>query len=116
MKLHQLLTENGQDGKSLRDIEIYGKTDFEGTVWDGNFYCDYNQLTSLEGAPTKVGEYFDCSGNQLTSLKGAPSEVGKSFNCRNNKKLTSLEGAPSKVGGHFDCAGNQLTSLKGAPF
>ena len=51
-----------------------------GTV-TGNFYCDHNQLTSLEGAPRTVEGYFNCSHNQLTSLEGAPQTVGGIFYC-----------------------------------
>ncbi|MBR1756760.1 MAG: hypothetical protein IJ738_04270, partial [Alphaproteobacteria bacterium] len=78
------------------------------------FNCSGNQLTSLKGAPQKVGGNFNCSYNQLTSLKGVPQKIEGSFNCSENQ-LTSLEGAPQKVGGNFRCYGNQLTSLKGAP-
>ena len=80
----------------------------------GGFYCGGNQLTSLEGSPKVVEGSFNCAGNQLTSLKGAPREVGGSFWCTINQ-LTSLEGAPREVGGGFHCDYNQLTSLKGAP-
>ena len=79
-----------------------------------NFYCEYNQLTSLEGAPREVGEAFWCANNQLTSLKGAPREVGGSFDCSDNQ-LTSLIGAPREVGLDFYCRNNNLTTLKGAP-
>ncbi|MBO4625800.1 MAG: PcfJ domain-containing protein [Alphaproteobacteria bacterium] len=79
-----------------------------------DFYCSDNQLTSLAGAPQKVGGDFECSGNQLTSLNGAPEKVGGYFDCSRNQ-LTSLNGAPEKVGGDFDCSYNQLTSLNGAP-
>jgi len=75
------------------------------------FYCSYNKLTSLEGAPSKVGSGFYCSHNQLTSLKGAPTKVGGSFNCSSNK-LTNLEGAPTKVGGYFYCHGNKVKFSK----
>ena len=81
---------------------------------EGNFYCEENPLTSLQGAPSKVGGRFYCSKNQLTSLQGAPSKVGGSFACEKNQ-LTSLQGAPSEVGGSFSCEKNQLTSLQGAP-
>ena len=73
----------------------------------GNFYCNNNQLTSLEGAPKEVGGFFDCRYNQLTSLEGAPKEVGGFFDCNNNK-LTSLEGAPKSVGTYFNCRYNLL--------
>ncbi|MBR1825575.1 MAG: hypothetical protein IJ770_03205 [Alphaproteobacteria bacterium] len=78
------------------------------------FYCHYNHLTTLEGAPKEVGGEFYCPENKLTSLKGVPQKIEGSFNCSENQ-LTSLEGAPQKVGGNFNCSGNQLTSLKGAP-
>jgi hypothetical protein len=80
----------------------------------GYFLCSYNQLTSLEGAPTRVGGYFDCYGNQLTSLEGAPTRVGGYFDCSNNK-LTNLEGAPEVVENGFYCYNNKLTNLEGAP-
>ena len=41
---------------------------------------------------------FDCGGcHSLTSLKGAPKKVGGDFSCFNCKSLTSLKGAPKKV-------------------
>ena len=40
------------------------------------FLCSINKLTTLEGAPIKVGGDFNCYSNQLTSLEGAPKEVG----------------------------------------
>jgi len=89
--------------KSVADLKI--------KYTGGSFFCHYNQLTSLEGAPSHVGGGFDCYSNQLTSLEGAPSHVGGNFSCSGNK-LTSLEGAPSHVGGGFFCSNNQLTSLK----
>jgi len=79
-----------------------------------NFFCCYNQLTSLEGAPQSVGWGFYCSYNQLASLEGAPQSVGGGFYCRDNQ-LTSLDGAPQSVGGGFYCSYNQLASLEGAP-
>ena len=99
----------------------------------GYFQCDYNQLTTLEGAPQSVGSFFcndnqlislegapqivvggfSCAGNQLTTLKGSPQSVG-GFYCAGNR-LTTLEGAPQTIRGDFSCAGNQLTTLEGAP-
>jgi len=66
----------------------------------GDFYCDDNQLTTLEGAPKAVKRNFDCYDNQLTSLEGAPQTVGGSFKCFRNQ-LTTLEGAPQTVEGNF---------------
>jgi hypothetical protein len=80
----------------------------------GRFNCKYNLLTSLAGAPQDVGNAFYCGNNNLTSLKGTPQEVRGSFWCQYNN-LTSLVGAPQKVGRDFNCNSNQLTSLVGAP-
>ena len=79
----------------------------------GDFNCAYNSLTSLEGAPQKVGVDFKCSYNQLTSLVGSPREVGRNFRCDENR-LISLVGAPQEVGRGFDCEYNRLPSLEGA--
>jgi hypothetical protein len=83
-------------------------------VVSGFFNCSSNKLTSLVGAPQKVGRDFNCSYNQLVSLKGTPKEVKGDFYCVNNS-LTSLVGAPQEVGSSFDCSSNKLTSLEGAP-
>ena len=80
----------------------------------GNFYCSYNKLTSLVGAPTSVDLDFYCFNNKLTSLVGAPTSVGRSFYCYNNL-LKSLVGAPTSVDLDFLCSDNKLTSLVGAP-
>ena len=80
----------------------------------GNFYCGNNRLTSLQGAPQKVGGYFSCGGNfycdnnKLTTLEGAPQKVGGDFYCSDNR-LTTLEGAPQEVGEDFYCSNNRLT-------
>jgi hypothetical protein len=81
---------------------------------NGYFYCQVNQLTTLEGSPDSVGGDFACSDNKLTTLEGCPESVGGDFSCSNNQ-LTSLEGGPKSVGGYFDCSYNQLTTLKGGP-
>jgi hypothetical protein len=79
-------------------------------IVSANFYCNNNQLTSLQGAPREVGGNFYCHFNQLTSLRGAPGEVGGGFYCHNNQ-LTSLQGAPRVVAVSFSCHNNQLTTL-----
>ena len=62
----------------------------------GGFYCYYNQLRTLEGAPREVGGNFDCDGNQLRTLEGSPREVDGNFYCYENP-LVSLEGAPEVI-------------------
>ena len=92
-------------------------TDFKGVRFGkvgGSFYCNRNELTTLEGAPQTVKGYFRCDWNQLTTLEGAPQTVKGDFSCERNQ-LTSLEGAPQTVGVHFYCSNNQITTLEGAP-
>jgi len=105
------------DVKGTFDCSDRGLKGFKGVkfgVVTGDFWCNYNLITSLEGAPQEVGGSFYCDGNSLTSLVGAPQKVGGDFNCAYNS-LTSLEGAPQSVGESFYCHINQLTSLVGAP-
>jgi hypothetical protein len=94
--------------------KVFGNEVFFGKI-SGDFWCDSNSLTTLEGAPEHVGGRFYCSHNNLTSLEGAPKYVGGNFNCSEGNRLTSLAGAPEKVGGNFYCSLNKLTSLKGSP-
>ena len=78
----------------------------------GDFYCQYNQLTSLSGDPLSVGGYFDCSFNQLKSLSGAPLSVGGNFYCSYNQ-LKSLDGISRRISGGIYCRNNQLRDVKG---
>lgn len=99
------------DSKSLTNgMFVWGKI-------KNQFYCARSLITSLEGAPQYVGEFFNCHGcKYLTSLEGAPEKVGGSFDCTFCKSLTSLEGSPKEVGGDFGCSHcDSLTSLEGSP-
>ena len=90
------------------------KDNGDGTFdYDGDLDFRNLNLKSLFEIPYKfryVSGYFYCSFNELTSLKGAPEKVGGDFHCRYNK-LTSLNGAPEKVGDDFSC-GNNLVPEK----
>ena len=103
-----------RDDLDLSHMDLTELPDMSTVTILGNFYCGYNQLTSLTGAPKHVGGNFNCDENQLISLTGAPEKVEGNFDCRNNQ-LTTLVGAPREVGGYFYCTANQLTTLKGAP-
>ena len=89
------------DNKSLtsltNDMFIWKKVE--------SFNCsNCTSLTSLEGAPEKVGGDFSCIHcDSLTSLEGAPKKVDRHFYCNSCNSLTSLEGAPKEVGGDFYC-------------
>lgn len=50
----------------------------------GNFYCENNQLITLENSPKEVGGYFNCDNNKLISLESAPKKVGGDFYCGDN--------------------------------
>ncbi len=94
-------------GKVLTGLPKFGEV-------TGTFDCCWNQLTSLEGAPKKVGKHFKCSHNKLTSLEGGPEIVGGDFRCGDNQ-LTNLEFSPTSVGRDFSCDNNQITTLEGSP-
>jgi hypothetical protein len=99
----------------IENLSLFELPDFlKDVVVEGDFYCSYNSLTSLEGAPEKVEGDFFCSYNSLTSLEGAPEKVEGDFYCNCNS-LTSLKGAPKVVEGYFDCVNNPLTSIEGLP-
>ena len=76
-------------------------------------YLFRKNLTELPLKFNRVTGGFYCNNNQLTSLEGSPLSTG-SFRCYNNK-LTSLEGAPKSIIGDFSCWNNQLTSLDHLP-
>jgi hypothetical protein len=79
-----------------------------------SFFCDNNNLTSLEGCPSNVVGSFFCHDNKLTTLEGGPRKVSGDFYCTHNK-LTTLEGGPIEVGGSYNCNHNKIISLKGCP-
>jgi len=67
----------------------------------GDFYCSYNELTSLKGAPNYVGGDFYCENNELITLEYCPKYVCGDFNCSNNN-IISLEYYPEHVGRDFN--------------
>lgn len=93
------------DVKGDFDCRKQNLQDFKGIrfgVVERNFICEYNSLTSLEGAPQKVGGDFYCGHNSLTSLEGAPQEVGGDFYCgRNPVPETTLKKIWNEMKGGF---------------
>ena len=82
---------------------------------DGSFWCQGQELEDFLGIRFgKVRLGFFCNGNQLRTLEGSPREVGIDFSCFDNQ-LRTLEGSPRKVGEDFCCSANPLISLEGAP-
>jgi hypothetical protein len=72
--------------KSVKDLKGYPFKD----PYDGDFECDYKQLTSLEGCPQIVKGDFNCSVNELQSLQYCPQIVEGHFICSSNN-LPSLQ-------------------------
>ena len=74
-------------------------------VVTGVFDCSYNKLTSLKGAPFKVGKAFVCLSNELTSLEHAPLEVVGGFYCNINHISTQafmdFALSPRKIPGYM---------------
>jgi hypothetical protein len=71
--------------KTLGDMKIlpvkFGRV-------SGYFSCRYNKLTTLEGCPNYVGNYFYYDNNELTSLKGIEKcEIIGDFCCYDNPKI-----------------------------
>lgn len=101
--------------RSLQNSPIWGVLLFkkmlkEVIFCEGNFSCACNELTSLSGAPQKVGGNFDCSWNRFVSLQGAPKQVGGDFKCLDCCSLKSSKGAPRLLGGIFICHDRQFES------
>ena len=95
--VHGNLYLNGSKMRRLPKIHKVG----------GSFWCDVNQLTTLQGSPQVVGGSFYCDYNKLITLEGGSKIVGGNFSLYNNQ-LTSLQGAPQTVGGDFYCGFNNL--------
>lgn len=124
LKISENTTEDGKliVNCTRADANKYVKSLTNGMfVWGevaDYFYCaQCRNLTSLEGAPKKVGGTFDCClCPSLKSLEGAPEKVGGDFICHTCNSLKSLEGAPNEVIGNFTCHRcSSLKTLKGAP-
>ena len=108
-RMIRLYVKNGSKGDlDLSDLNLTKLPEILKNISvGGNFYCNGNKLTSLQGAPKSVGGSFSCGFNKLTSLDGAPETVGGSFYCSFNN-LKSLTGAPKFVGGVFSCGFNEI--------
>lgn len=76
----------------------------------GNFYCSYNQLTTLKGAPEYVDGDFICVHNNLITLEYAPKYVGGDFICKHND-LNTLKYGPQTVKGNYVCNYNRIVDF-----
>ena len=68
----------------------------------------------LERIPVKfsrVERSFFCNNNNLTTLENSPKIVYDNFGCYNNN-LKTLEGCPSKIGGYLICYNNPIQTYE----
>lgn len=65
-----------------------------------SYFCQNNQLTSLQYSPEIIPGHFYCFNNQITVLTSAPSRIGLYFNCSFNP-LQTLEGCTVRSAGSF---------------
>jgi hypothetical protein len=108
-RMIRLYVKNGSKGDlDLSDLNLTKLPEILKNISVGrDFFCNTNNLTSLENCPKTVGGSFSCGFNKLTSLEGAPETVGGGFYCSFNN-LKSLTGAPKFVGGVFSCGFNEI--------
>jgi hypothetical protein len=81
---------------------------------DGDVNLSAKYLTKLPLKFNKVIGNFTCNHNKLTTLEGCPNYITLDFHCINNK-LTSLEGCPDYIGRDFIFPGNNVTIIKDYP-
>lgn len=111
MKFKEYISENNDTG--LIGAQVNNELYFAPREhFSGAFYCSYQPLTSLKGAPRRVIGNFECVRCDLTSLEGAPEYVEGSFECQKNE-LKTLVGGPTNVLDGYFCQNNKLTTLKG---
>lgn len=102
---------------------------------NGDFILKGSGLKSFENGPIEVTGEVDISDNPISSLEGAPRRVGADFIAEGCVNLTTLKGITPEVGGMiivggcslesldcsdascevFQASGNKLTSLIGCP-
>ena len=77
----------------------------------GSFDIRYNEITSLENGPERVGDKYYISNNKIQSLNGCPKEVGRFLGGHN--EYSTLEGGPDICRGDYNVSSCNLISLKG---
>ncbi len=96
------------------NIRNYTINDDDGTVdVDDNVNLCNKGLTQLPLKFGRVNGYFDCGRNHLTSLEGSPQYV-EEFYCSNNE-LKTLEEGPKIVLVYYSFHNNKLINFKGFP-
>jgi hypothetical protein len=68
-----------EDNVDLSKLHLTKLLDLSDVEVTGDFYCDFNNLTSLVGSPHTVRGSFYCGNNNLTSLEGIPKTIDRNF-------------------------------------
>lgn len=66
---------------------------------NGSFDCSCLNLKTLQNCPEIVVGQFSCQWNFISSLEGGPKKVGGDYVAWNNYNLKSLKGKPQYLGG-----------------
>lgn len=88
---------SGRDVKYLIDVDPQSKNISKLTSLEGapnscdRFYAHNNMLTDLKGAPKKCLSFMCDSNPTLTSLEGAPTDIKEYFSCRDNPQLKNVK-------------------------
>lgn len=77
------------------------------------FFCNDNNLVSLEGSPVEVNS-FRCENNNLTSLDGCPNLIRGDMHCENNK-IESFGDKQILIKGDLFIQNNNIKSIKNFP-
>lgn len=94
------------------DIENYSINSDGSIDVDGDVDLSYKNLDRIPIKFNVVNGMFYCNNNNLTSLENCPNEIKSWFNCSYNK-LRSLSGIPNLKNGIYYCVENPLESLNG---
>jgi len=95
------------DGVVNLSVEGLTKLPLKFNKINGDFWCDNNEITSLEGSPIEVNNGFYCYSNKLTSFKYTSKIIRGTFNCEWNN-IKTFEYFPSYVKNRFYCSGNPI--------
>ena len=76
---------------NVKSPNIIEKMPLKFNMVSGDFYCNWNKLTTLENSPGYVGGNFYCIGNELKNLIGIGIVNGENILCDGNP-LESFEG------------------------
>ena len=61
---------------------------------NGNFNCNGNPISTLEGGPIEINGSYFCSSTNIKNLKGCPEKIRGSVFCNNNRFLYDIIDIP----------------------